>query len=282
MIPANVRGEDRDHFMEILSRITEKIAPEKIICFGSRTMYRESWNNFLPQGIAHAYTYYDLLVITKKEDKRKDREIFQVIDMFNSGLHINAVSHNITYVNKAILKGHRFFVTICKKGVVMYESTNIPLAIPGPELGEKKYARRAVKSWERLFNLAKQYYRIARKYTGSDSNEVSALMYHQAVEFACRAMIKYHTGYRPVTHDIERLVSLLGNFTREKIDKFSHLDEYSHIQVLFNAYRVVRLREDCKVYHTELSTIELRVGQFIALIERLYGVHRRSLQNSTD
>jgi len=218
MIPVNIKLDERKVFTDTLEKIVADIAPEKIICFGSRSAYHESWSNFLPIGNTNYFTYYDILIATKEGNDQK--EILDKIAAYNKApIHITALVHSIATVNKAILNGNPFFVTICKKGSIVYDSQNVALSIPDKELDVKKINNRAERHWQQLFGLAEVYFSRGDN-TRWDRNEIALFMFHQSVEYACQAIIKYCTGYRPMTHDLKRLLFLMENFIDEKIMVF--------------------------------------------------------------
>lgn len=265
-----VREEERKVFTDTLEKIVEEIAPEKIICFGNRTDYHESWSNFLPAERTLYLTYYDILIATKEGDERKEHEILGKIEAYNNGpIHITALVHNIITVNKAILNGNPFFVTIYKKGMVVYDNKNIPLSIPDKELDEKKFASRIERDWSRLFGLAEVCYEKGNN-TRWDQNEIALFMFHQAVEYACMAIIRYYTGYRPTTHNIKRLLSLVEIFVNEKIIMFSDEEVSKDINALFDVYKNMRCCRSSRSYVTTIVNTKSSVRKFLELVDKLY------------
>lgn len=278
MIPINITLEERKIFTDTLEKIVSEISPEKIICFGSRTDYHESWSNFLPTGNMNYFTYYDILIATKEANVQKEHEILEKIAAYNKGpIHITALVHSMATVNKAILKGNPFFVTVYKKGMIVYDSENVPLSIPDKELDVKKLNIRAERHWQQLFGLAEVYFSRGLN-TRWDQNEIALFMFHQSVEYACQAIIKYCTGYRPMTHDLKRLLFLMENFIDEKIMVFSDEQETKDIDTLFNIYKDVRHCRKCKVYNPTIGIVRSRVRRFLEIVAKIHDEKKKLLK----
>jgi HEPN domain-containing protein len=287
MIPTNIQHEEREVFTDTLAKIVKAIEPEKIICFGNRTDYYESWSSFRPKGSARYLAYYDILIITKEGDDRKDYEILNLIDAINEApIHFTAVVRSIGAVNKAIREGSLFFVAMHNKAMTVYDNYNVPLAIPDGELDEQKLAGWADDDWNRLFTLAKKYHILAGMCVSRATDplhDMSAFMLHQSVEVACRTIIRYYTGYRAETHDLRRLLWLMRNFTLEGENVFPQNtdEEIELIDTLDNAYSDVRYGHDYEVPVGVILTLLPRVRSFMEVAEKLYREKRHSLEGAT-
>jgi len=276
MIPTNIQYEERKVFTQSLDKIVKAIAPEKIICFGNRMNYYESWSSFLPIGSTRYLTYYDILVITKESDERKDYEILNLIDAFNTDqIHFTAIIRKITAVNQAILEGNPFFITMYNKAMTMYDNQGIALAVPVGESGGQNPTYRAEGDWNRLFTLAKKYQTLAgmcMSRTADPLNDMSVFMLHQSVEVACRGIIKYYTGYRAETHDLRRLMRLMRNFTLEGENVFPQNtdEEVELFDTLNNAYGDVRYGHDYKIPTAIILALLPRVRYLLDVAEKLH------------
>lgn len=122
------------HKQEQLNQITEIIVkaayPEKVILFG-----RHATGRWVQERIADGskmYEYvsdYDILVITKSGDKRKDYEVQDLIE--NRCIYktpVTVITHDINYVNKRLSEGQYFFADIEKEGIMLYDAATVPLA----------------------------------------------------------------------------------------------------------------------------------------------------------
>lgn len=284
MIPARVKEEEAKVFKNTLAKIVEAITPEKIISFGSRTDYYEYWSNFLPIGSSHHFTYHDLLIVTKSDDERREHEILEKISKYNKApIRITAVVHSITAVNKAILEGSMFFVTMCHKGTVVYDTNNFPLAVPNKDLNELDLRLQTEKDWHQSFGLAQRFQKVAVNSAVDELHDIALLMLHQAVEHTCIAIIKYVTGYRPVTHNLNRLLWLMENFTFEGTAVFPQVtkEETELFNVLLRAYSDVRYKYDYKVSGNTVFTLIERVSLLMGVAEELYHKKRNSLLEHT-
>jgi HEPN domain-containing protein len=286
MIPVNLQSEERKLFTETIAKIVAAIAPEKIICYGNRIDCNESWSSFLPIGNVYCLSYYDVLIVTKEGDNREVHEILSIVDTYNvTPIHITAVVRGISAVNQAIRDGNPFFVTMYHKGMTVYDSYNVPLAIPDAELDEQKLTYWAESDWNRLFVLAKKYHTIAGMCMARSTdqlNDMSVLMLHQAAEITCRAIIRYYTGYRFETHDLRRHLWIMRNFTLEGESAFpqSTKEELEIFDTLDNAYGDVRNGHDYKPPTGIVLTLLSRVRGFMEIAEKLYLEKRNSTQKT--
>lgn len=284
MIPTNIQYEERKLFTDSLNKIVKVIAPEKIICFGNHTNYYESWSSFLPVGSTRYLTYYDILIVTRESDDREDYEILNQIDVLNTPqIHFTSVVRSITAVNKAIREGNPFFVRMYNKAMTVYDSYNIPLAIPHEDVGEQKLAYLMESNWSRLFALAKKYHTLARMCVSRATdplNDMAVFMLHQSVEVACRAIIRDYTGYRAETHDLRRLLWLMRNFTLEGETVFPQNtnEEIELFDTLDNAYGDVRYGHDYEISPGVILSLLPRVRSFMEIAEKLHLEKRNSTQ----
>jgi len=275
MIPTHVREQERELFEETLAKIAKAIAPEKIICFGSRTNCEQMWSNFLEKGNIHHYAYYDLLIITKAGDERREHEILDKISKYNKApIHITAVVHSITAVNTAIQKGNRFFVTLYYKDTVLYDNNNIPQALPNANLDKQELAISADKEWSKSFGLGEKFYKVAVTCVTDELYDIAVFMHHQA------AIIRYYTGYRPATHNLNRLLWLMENFTVEGTTVFPQVtkEETELFNVLLSAYSDVRYKQGYNVSGDAVLTLTERVNHLIEGIKQLHSKKKNSFE----
>jgi uncharacterized protein len=115
---------------EVTAIIVKAVDPEKVILFGSHATGRWVQERHAENGRLYEYVSdYDILVITKQGDKRRDYEVQDIIE--NRCVYktpVNVIAHDIDFVNKRLGEGQYFFSDIEKEGILLYDAGNIPLA----------------------------------------------------------------------------------------------------------------------------------------------------------
>lgn len=115
---------------EITEIIVKAVDPEKVILFGSHATGRWVEHRYTEGGITYEYiSDYDILVITKSGDDRKDYEVQDIIE--NRCIYktpVTVIAHDIDFINKMLSEGQYFFTDIEKEGILLYDAGNIPLA----------------------------------------------------------------------------------------------------------------------------------------------------------
>lgn len=114
----------RDILAPVITSIVKAIDPEKIICYGTRTLLTQAWSSLASPLTSTTDTDYDLLIVAKPGEKRKANEILDIIDKFStSEIRIIAIVHTLCSVNEALLQGRIFFSTIYHHGVLLYDAS---------------------------------------------------------------------------------------------------------------------------------------------------------------
>ena len=115
---------------EITGIIVKAVDPEKVMLFGSHATGRWVEHRYTEGGITYEYiSDYDILVITKSGESRKDCEVQDLIE--NRCFYrtpVTVITHDIDFVNKMLSEGQCFFTDIEKEGLLLYDAGNTPLA----------------------------------------------------------------------------------------------------------------------------------------------------------
>ncbi|MDR3711324.1 MAG: nucleotidyltransferase domain-containing protein [Puia sp.] len=114
----------QEQLREITETIVGAVDPEKVILFGSHATGRWVEDRFTEGHITYEYVSgYDLLVIAKADEKRKDYEIQDIVESHcRYKTPVNAITHNIGYINKHLSEGQYFFSDIEKEGIMLYDA----------------------------------------------------------------------------------------------------------------------------------------------------------------
>jgi HEPN domain-containing protein len=257
---------------QAVSQIASAIAPDKIICYGTRTWLTHSWSIADPVLHSTMNTDYDLLIITNPGAKRKEHEILDIVSQHSSpDTRIIAIAHSLCAVNEAIEQGRPFFVNLRKYGILVYDSSNIPLASPS-RCNDSEHLADVKVQWDRHFGLAERFLEGASYYITSGCAALAAFMLHQATEHTCIALIKACLGYRPTTHNLSRLLALTENISEYPSYVFPQVsqEEIDLFNTLARAYSDVRYTETFKVSIEKAETLRQRVKELQEITVRLY------------
>lgn len=208
--------EKQDLINHIVEVIVEKIQPEKIILYGSYATGKWVEDEYMEDGRWYDYiSDYDFLVITKSGDRKSDHEIQEIIE-HRSGIneHVSAITHDIDYVNSKLSEGQYFFSDIQKEGILLYDADNIPLA----ERKEITYAEKkklAQEDFDHWFKTAQAFLKHARISLEDMDLKLSAFFLHQSAERTYNTVILVFRGYKPKTHNLEKLYRYAKHFSKE-------------------------------------------------------------------
>jgi len=234
--------------------------PEKIICYGIRTISSERWSSFLNGSKSNPSVSLDLLIILQEKDKRKRESVSDIVENFsNESIRLITIVHSIEAVNTNLEEGNPFFTTLYSNGVLVYDSNRAPLSTPSSDVNNF-----FTESNQRKFDLARMFYETACDCTTEGRNDVAVFMFHQAVELTCIAMLRTCLGYKPTTHSIKKLFMLIENVTQEieQIFPRSTNEEAELFNILQRAYSDVRYKESYSVSSDKVFTILERVHEF--------------------
>lgn len=136
----------QQQLQEITGIIVKAVDPEKVILFGSHSTRRWVEHRYTGGGITYEYiSDYDILVITKSGETRKDYEVQDLIDtrcVYKTP--VTVITHDIDFINKTLTEGQYFFTDIEKEGILLYDAGTTPLADRKPlSPGEAKAVAQA-------------------------------------------------------------------------------------------------------------------------------------------
>ena len=247
---------------EITEIIVKAVDPEKVILFGSHATGRWVEHRYAENGITYEYiSDYDILVITKSGDDRKDYEVQDLVE--NRCIYktpVTVIAHDIDFINKMLSEGQYFFTDIEKEGILLYDAGGIGLAERKPlsQAEAKAIARQYYEQW---FISAKEFVEVAAFCLERRQLKIGAFNLHQATERTYNAIILVETGYKPKTHNLDKLKRYAKRFSEEleNIFPYNTPQEKHLFDLLKRGYIDARYKD-----HYEITADELRV-----LIERV-------------
>jgi uncharacterized protein len=273
----NLTGEKKAQ-LKVISRLIVSIAkPEKIILFGIFAP-QESSINLLE--ILPALQVFDLMVIVQKANS-KDLANLQPLLEEKCSIHapVSISLNNLEYVNARLLQGNYFFSQIHEHGILIYSNTKTPLILPSPA-DFRKARQKAEQDFEYWSTQAVHFYSCARYSNDYGHNRACIFLLHQAAEQMYQAILLTHTGYKPTTHNLNKLRRATAKFSSKLCQVFPDKTDYDCrlFHFLVTSYADARYTEGYDIAEDDLAAIIDRIGRFLTLGQTICRLHLNLLQ----
>ncbi|MHC5055046.1 MAG: HEPN domain-containing protein [Planctomycetota bacterium] len=268
--------EDQDALRNIAERICEAVPAEVIILFGSYA--RGDWvaDRYTEGGVLYEYiSDYDILVAVpplgdadEGGAHERDRKVEMRIDEALQKSRANVIVHDIRYLNSRLEEGHYFFTDVVKEGVLLYDSGNYRLA-RARELSNAERKKIAEEDFEHWFESASQFLEGYATDLDKGYLKKAAFELHQATERFYTTILLVHTGYRPKTHDLEKLHARAAPHVPEVVRVFPRVTpaEKERFERLRRAYVGARYKKTYEITREDLEYLGERVGGLKSLTE---------------
>jgi len=271
-LPENKQKE----IAEILAIIKEEAQPEKVILFGSHTGNNWVEDEYVEDSITFSYiSDYDFLVVIKKgEGQEKEHAIISHIE--NRTNHIkNAVSpivHDIDYINEGLRFGQYFFTDIIKEGILLYDTGNFAFdeSKTLTPVEEKEKAQGYFDIW---FPRGMEFLDHAKYALSRDTLSMGAFQLHQATECFYNTVLLVFTGYKPKTHNLQKLRNYAKHISTDLYTIFrtppSDEREFHLFDLLKRGYIDARYKLDYQITAKELQTLIEKVTKMQGIVEEI-------------
>ena len=261
---------------EILEIIKEEAKPEKIILFGSHTSDKWVEDEYVEDGVRYSYiSDYDFLIVIKKSDEQeKEHAIISHIE--NRTDHIkNAVSpivHDIDYINEGLRFGQYFFTDIIREGILLYDTDNYQF-VESAKLTPQEEAEKAKGYFDIWFPRGQGFLKGANFYLTESDVRLSAFSLHQAAECFYNTALLVFTGYKPKTHNLQKLRNYAKHISSALYAIFrtpiSDEREYHLFDLLKRGYIDARYKPDYHITADELQTLIEKAIRMQEVVERI-------------
>lgn len=249
--------------------IIRAVRPEKIILFGAYSVPADA--AIFAEKLPPEITAYDLLVVTCEGDLRSDYELQDIIEnRCREEVPVTVLVHDIGYVNKRLAEGHYFFSAILREAILLFDRGGTRLAAAGPsDLAQVRL--RAERDFERWRRQAWAFFRSAEFNIGREEWKISIFLLHQAAEHMYQAILLAFTGYKPTTHNLDKLRRYTNRFSIELALLFPRNSEEEDriFRQLLSGYVDARYKEDFSVTGAEAALLTARVGRLLEIAERV-------------
>lgn len=258
---------------EITDIIVKAVSPEKVILFGSHATNKWVEHRYTEGGITYEYiSDYDILVITKSGEERKDYEIQDVIEnrcrYFKTPVTI--IADTIDFVNKMLTEGQYFFTDIEQEGILLYDAGHVSLAERKP-LTPAQTKAIAQKYYEQWFYSAQGFLKSATRNAADQEYKIAAFELHQATERTYNAIVLVYSGYKPKTHNLDKLKRYCKRFSEalDTVFPYNTPQEKHLFDLLKRGYIDARYKDDYVITEAELNALIDRVKKLQTIAERI-------------
>lgn len=239
--------------------IVKAICPEKIILYGMYGM-----DNTMPTG-------YDLLVVTPRGSHRHDHEIQDIIEnKCRTHATVTVLVHDIDHVNLRLSEGQYFFSLLGQESVLLYDAGNVPLApAAAPDLTRIRLT--AEKDFDRWSRHARAFFDSAVFNQQKKEYWLSVFLLHQAAEQIYQAILLAFMGYKPCTHNLDKLRRYTHRFSIELSLLFPRnaAGEDRLFKLLLASYVDARYNEEYRITEYELQELILRIERLLSIARRI-------------
>ena len=271
------------HKQEQIDKITriikEVVDSEKIILFGSYATGNWVEDRYTEGHITFEYVSdYDFLVVVKSGEKLQS-DVVQ--DMIENRCHfrepVNAIIHDIDYINQALSEGQYFFSDIYKEGILLYDAENVPFEKPR-KLSFSETRAIAQGDFDKWYTSGEQFLNYAEfafrdSLSKNKTLNAAAFILHQSAERFYNAVILVFTGYKTKTHNLHKLRRHTKRFSVELASIFPYptedQQEKRFFDLLKKGYIDARYKDDYKITEEEFSILLNRVYLLKEVVKEL-------------
>ena len=262
----------RAQLLDITKVIARGLRPEKIILFGIFAAEGGGTGDPVHSGFRFLPGGYELLVVTRKGDRRYD---YEIQDMIENRCRVHApvtvLVHDIVYVNDQLSAGHYFFSMLEREAIMLHDAGDTPLSAgSAPDLATIRAV--AEKDFERWWRRASAFFKKRSvQQAGKKSGKIAAFLLHQSAESAYQAILSSFTGYKPCTHNLDKLRRYTNRFSIELATLFSRNEpeEERLFKLLSQGYVDARYKEEYTITEEELGLLTERIDRLLSIAVRI-------------
>jgi HEPN domain-containing protein len=196
---------------KIVTALIEKWDTQYIICFGSVEEYRTTTSCFGNSNDKNAVRYYLLMITT--ENHRMEHQVQDFINTHHPEVNVTIAVHGLESVTHAVNQGSRFYATACQYGMQLYSKSGLRLDLNYHSINPVTKVAKAEKNYHHYYEMALGFWQGAENSFETGYYAVCVFMLHQAVEHACKALIRVFTAYQCDMHNISRLLDHCALFS---------------------------------------------------------------------
>ncbi len=270
----------RQQLQSVTKIIIHAVRPEKILLFGSYTP--EAWESGL-YADRQLPLNYDILVITKAGEHRQEHELQDLIEnRCRFQTPVTVVVHDIEYVNRQLAAGHYFFTMVSREAILLYDAGSIPLN-EACQLNWQAIKAAAELDFAKWHRRASAFFKTALFAVREKELKIAAFLLHQAVENGYQSILVVFTGYKPCTHNLDKLRRYTNRFSIELAQLFPRYsgEDDRLFRLLLQGYIDARYKDDYSIDEEEMGKLIDRAGKLLSIAARMCRNRLRSLDKWT-
>ncbi len=217
---------------------------------------------------------YDILVVLNEPELADEYKIWHTVEeramIKAKGAPVNLVVCTLREINQELKQGHYFFKDIHEQGIQLYQYNHAELLAPG-KLNTQEAKDVAQKYFNQWFESANTFFKYSKQAIENKDFKFAAFNLHQSVERYYSCLLLVFTNYRPKTHNIKALHSLVCQHAEELKDIFPQSTKFNRrsFQLLKKAYIEARYSEHYEITEEELMWLAGEVSKLQEKVERL-------------
>jgi len=261
----------RQQVQAIIKIVRQAVNPEKILLFGTYSDPGAGAGHLAGRHFPAGLVTFDLLVVTRQGDHRSDHELQDILENRCRGCApVTILVHDIRFMNSRLAEGHYFFTMIRREAILLYDAGLIPFAQAiCPDLEQvRKVAERDFERWKLQ---AWAFFRSAVFNCQHKDWKVAVFLLHQSAEQIYQAILLAFTGYKPTTHNLDKLRRYTNRFSIELTLLFPRDSEEEDrlFRLLLQGYVDARYKEDYFISEEEAVLLTERIGRLLSIAERV-------------
>lgn len=260
-----------EQLQRVVDTITKSVVPEKIFLLGAiytqqhhETIFTEPETKPV---VKRAAQYYLLLLAAAGSKVDLD----ELQNIAESCCSINATPvciyrETIQTFNSWLQAGHPFACYVQQHGRLLYDAATTALAAPAPLVpGNTKQEFSYWNNRISEFLAGADYFRLRKEFT------LGTFFLHQAAEQALTILIKIMTGYRVVSHNLDKLFQYARLFSTEIGLLFNRqiTNEQQLFKLLQHSYINSRYSNEYNIKESELCLLMERVKQLHQIVQKI-------------
>jgi HEPN domain-containing protein len=253
----------REQIIQVAKAIEELFHPQMIILFGSYAKGTYVEDRYTEEGTIYEYVSdYDFLVVMENEAIKDYLIRDKITNRFHFHTPINIISHTMDYVNQGLAFGQYFFTDIVSEGILLHNSDNYGFVEPKKlSIDEERE-----KAQEFLIDGVNAFRR--------NSYKKAAFELHQAAEGFFNTTLLVFTGYKPKTHNLDKLRGYVKALSSELYlvflnPRLSFEHERHLFDLLKRGYIDARYKQDYYISKDETEELVNRLNYMKATVESL-------------
>jgi len=271
---------DRRRLQALVRVIIKAVRPEKIILYGFYGAGNLDAGSAGETNDPAFPTGYDLLIVTRRGDRRYDHEI-QDITENRSRVHatVTVLVHDIDHVNQRLSEGQYFFSLMSREAFLLYDAGGVPLCKASPpDLTNIRLT--AQKDFERWSRQGRAFFNSALFNVQQNEPRLAVFLLHQAAEHIYQAILLAFMGYKPCTHNLDKLRRYTHRFSVELALLFPRdgAGEDRLFKLLLQSYVDARYKEDYHITENELQQLIQRIDKLLSIADRICHNRFKSLE----